>query len=154
MSASANNPSEPPRIYANTSAGPDAFEPLPSTQNRALDPSKRNLLADSVPYFKHHWDGERKNNWYLELCGVHPDYAGKRLGRELVSWGLDRAKEEGVHASVAASKGSERFYLRSGFEEIVGNCNEGQGNPLKEAGVEGGDILFMFPKLKQKDEGA
>jgi hypothetical protein len=51
---------------------------------------------------------------------------------------------------VAASKGNERFYLRSGFDEVVGNCTYGEGNPLNKAGVEGGDILFMFPKQRQK----
>jgi len=49
-----------------------------------------------------------------------------------------------------ASKGNERFYLRCGYDEIIGNCTEGEGNPLKNAGVEGGDILFMFPKQKQE----
>ncbi|KAI4708042.1 hypothetical protein J4E89_007161 [Alternaria sp. Ai002NY15] len=130
--------------------GPDAFQPLPSTTNRALDPTKRNILEETMPYFKHHWDGDRRNNWYLDILGVHPDYAGKSLGRELVSWGLDRAREEDVHASVVASKGNERFYLRCGYDEIIGNCTEGEGNPLKNAGVEGGDILFMFPKQKQE----
>ena len=105
-------------------------------------------MNDSYPFFKHHWDGDRRNNWYLDLCGVHPDYAGKRLGQALVGWGLDRAREEGIHASVTASKGNERFYLRCGFDEVVGNCTQGEGNPLSEAGVEGGDVLFMFPKQK------
>lgn len=105
-------------------------------------------MNDSYPFFKHHWDGDRKNNWYLDLCGVHPDYAGKRLGQALVGWGLDRAREEGIHASVTASKGNERFYLRCGFDEVVGNCTQGEGNPLSKAGVEGGDVLFMFPKQK------
>jgi hypothetical protein len=49
-----------------------------------------------------------------------------------------------VYASVVASLGNDKFYLRCGFDEVVGNCTEGEGNPLNRVG--GGDILFMFPK--------
>jgi GNAT superfamily N-acetyltransferase len=116
------------------------------TPNRAIDESKRNVLADSFPWSSHHWSGARAQNWYLALCGVDPSYAGQGFGRELVRWGLDRAREEGVHASVVASKGNHKFYLRCGFDEVVGNCTEGEGNPLN--GVGGGDILFMYPEDK------
>jgi hypothetical protein len=61
-----------------------------------------------------------------------------------VQWGLDRAKEENVCASVIASQGNDNFYLRCGFDEVVGNCKQGEGNPLM--GIEGGDILFMYPR--------
>jgi GNAT superfamily N-acetyltransferase len=114
------------------------------TPNRAIDESKRNVLAESFPWFSHYWSGARAQNWYLALCGVDPSYAGQGFGRELVRWGLDRAREEGVHASVVASKGIDKFYLICGFDEAVGKCTEGEGNPLN--GVGGGDILFMYPK--------
>ncbi|KAF2796993.1 acyl-CoA N-acyltransferase [Melanomma pulvis-pyrius CBS 109.77] len=112
--------------------------------NRALDASKANLLSLSVPYSKHHWDGERQENWYLSLLAVHPDYQGKGFGRELVEWGLQQAQKENVHASVMSSEGNDAFYLRSGFEQVVGNATEGEGNPL--AGIKGGSILFKYPK--------
>ncbi|CAA9960458.1 acetyltransferase [Pyrenophora teres f. maculata] len=124
--------------------GSDAFRPLPDTPNRAVDPSKVNILDESYHYGAHFWSGDRRNNWYLILCGIHRDYAGKGLGRELVLWGLERAREENVHASVVASQDTASFYLRCGFDEIVGNCNEGEGNPLNDTG--GGDALFMYPK--------
>ena len=112
--------------------------------NRALDSSKANLFELSIPYWKHHWDGERQENWYLSLCAVHPDYQGKGFGRELVEWGLKQAESENVHASVMSSNGSDGFYLRCGFEEIVGNATDGEGNPL--TGIKGGSILFKHPK--------
>ena len=101
-------------------------------------------MKDSAPYYSHHWDGARKVNWYLSLCGVHPDYQGRGFGRELVLWGLNQAKEENVHASVVSSHGNVDFYLRCGFDAVVANCTEGEGNPLN--GVEGGHLLFMWPK--------
>lgn len=97
-----------------------------------------------MPYCEHHWHGDRAENWYLSLCAVHPDYQGKGVGREVVKWGLDEAEKENIHASVMSSKGNEDFYLRCGFDEIVGNGTEGEGNPL--AGVPGGAILFKYPR--------
>lgn len=112
--------------------------------NRALDPTKTNLLSSAIPFYVHHWTGERQENWYLSLCATHPDHQGKGFGRELVNWGLKQAEEENVHASVMSSDGKENFYLKCGFHEIVGNATEGEGNPL--AGVGGGAILFKYPK--------
>lgn len=126
-------------------ADPGPWPALPSTANRALDPSKKDILAESAPYTKHYWAGANATNWYLSLCCVDPDAKGRGAGRLLVRWGLDRAKEEGIRASVMASEGSDAFYLKCGFSEVVGNANEGDGNPLKKVDVKGGNILFMWP---------
>jgi predicted N-acetyltransferase YhbS len=103
-----------------------------------------------MPFCKHHWAGPRQENWYLALCAVHPDHQGQGFGRELVEWGIRQAERENVHASVMSSDGSDQFYLRCGFEQIVGNATEGEGNPLR--GVKGGAILFWFPK-EEDDRG-
>ncbi|ORY16826.1 acyl-CoA N-acyltransferase [Clohesyomyces aquaticus] len=113
-------------------------------RNRAIDPSKANILHDGMPFSKHHWDGERGDNWYLSLLAVHPDWHGVGLGKELVEWGIQQADKENVHASVIASDGKEKFYLKCGFDEIVGNACSGEGNPMN--GARGGDILFRYPK--------
>ncbi|EOA88656.1 uncharacterized protein SETTUDRAFT_107072 [Exserohilum turcica Et28A] len=127
---------------------PDAasFPPLQITQNRAADPSKKNIMEAAAPFTKHHWTGSRANNWYLSLCGVDPDFAGHSIGKMLVAWGLDQARQEGIAASVLTSPGTNAFYLKCGFDDIVGNACEGEGNPLAEAGVQGGDVLFMWGK--------
>ena len=54
--------------------------------------------------------------------------------------------EEGIRASVIASEGSIGFYLKCGFDEIVGNASRGEGNPMTEAIVKGGDVLFTWLK--------
>ena len=56
-------------------------------------------------------------------------------------------QEGEVYASVMSSEGNEGFYLRSGFDEIVGWATEGEENPLRD--VRGGAILFKWPR----DEG-
>ena len=127
------------------------FPKLENENNRAIDESKRNLLEDTFPFFKHFWDGEKNgvpkmNNWYLDLCCVHPEYQGGGIGLELVRWGLDRARDEGVHASVTVSYQNEPFYVKAGFDEVVGDCKEGEGNPMIEAKVKGGSVLFMWAR--------
>lgn len=47
-------------------------------------------------------------------------------------------------ASVTASEGNDTFYLRCGFDEVIGDSTEGEGNPLN--GVAGGSVIFMWPR--------
>lgn len=104
--------------------------------NRAADPGKETILLDTFPMIEHHWNGERAENWYLDALAVHPDSQGKGYGRELVQWGVDEAKREGVCASAISADGKEAFYAKFGFME-VGRSNIG---PL--SGLVGGAILF------------
>ena len=53
-----------------------------------------------------------------------------------------------------ASEGSDGFYLKCGFDEVVGNASEGEGNPLREEGVKGGNILFMWAQDGKAIDGA
>jgi GNAT superfamily N-acetyltransferase len=119
---------------------------LETTQNRALDATKRTILQDSEAFSKQYWSGTRATNWYLNLCCVDPDFQQRGCGRLLVSWGLNRASQEAVHASVIASDGSTDFYLKSGFDEVVGNASRvgGEANPMMRANVQGGDVLFKL----------
>ena len=85
-----------------------------------------------------------------------PSYRNCGSGRELAAWGLQRAHEEGIPASVMAAADKERFYQRCGFTEIAGWANDGvddQGrvNPLKGQ-IKGGCILYT--KVQQDDEWA
>jgi GNAT superfamily N-acetyltransferase len=129
---------------------------LKSTWNRALDPSKKTILQDSEMYIKQYWAGPCATNWYLALCCVDPEYQQRGCGRLLTSWGLKRAKEEGIRASVIASDGSTDFYLKCGFDEIVGNASRegGEGNPMMKDNVKGGDIMFTWLENDVKSESA
>jgi GNAT superfamily N-acetyltransferase len=119
---------------------------LETTQNRALDASKRTILQELEEFSLQYWSGSRSTNWYLNLCCVDPDFQQRGCGRLLVNWGLDRASQEGVYASVIASDGSADFYLKSGFDAVVGNAGRagGEASPMMKADVQGGDVLFKM----------
>ncbi|KAF3032400.1 hypothetical protein E8E11_000729 [Didymella keratinophila] len=110
--------------------GPHAFPLLKSTHNRALDSATANILQEAEPYFAHHFEGTRADSWYLHLLAVHSASQHRGFGRELVFWGLERAREEDVHASVISSDPKESFYFACGFESIVGSMMDDEGNPL------------------------
>ncbi|KAG0648571.1 hypothetical protein D0Z07_5144 [Hyphodiscus hymeniophilus] len=106
--------------------------------NRAADPTKANILAESFPLFSDLWSGSREQNWYLDMLATHPDFQGQGLGNELVKWGLEEARKENVCASVISALGKEGFYGKFGFVER-GRSNVG---PLKEHGIQGGAVMF------------
>jgi GNAT superfamily N-acetyltransferase len=112
--------------------------------NRAADPSALTAMTRAKPFFAHYFQGPRADVYDLNILGVDPAYGGRGIGRTLVAWGLERADEQGIAASVVSAAGKERFYVACGFEEVVGNVTHGEGNPL--ASVRGGDILFRDRK--------
>ena len=123
---------------------PGPWPALSPMHNRALDPSRKTILQDAEACSKFYWAGCRATNWYLVLCCVDPKSQQSGCGRLLTSWGVERARKEGVRASVIASDGSTGFYLKCGFDEVVGNASRagGDANPMKRANVQGGDVLF------------
>ncbi|KAK8200706.1 hypothetical protein M8818_006021 [Zalaria obscura] len=117
--------------------------------NRALDPEQKDVLERSYPFIEHYWEvPERKECYYLALCGVDPKAQGKGYGKELVQWGLAKAEAEGVCCGLISALGKEPFYRKCGFGEQVGWASEGEGNPIKD--VPGGAILFTL-RLGKRD---
>lgn len=94
--------------------------------NRAADPNKESYLDSAVEKSKHHWTGDRAECWDLYVCGVHPDWQGKGIGKMLCRWGTDRADEEGVACSVITGESKRVFYGKSGFGGDGGNMG-GEG---------------------------
>lgn len=112
--------------------------------NRACDPAHEDVLERAHPYLVDAWSGARAESWYLEYLAVHPSAQGRGVGRALVRWGLRRAEEDGVCASVISAKGKDPFYQKCGFDVQDGRAGEGEGNPL--AGVEGGNMWWKMPR--------
>jgi ribosomal protein S18 acetylase RimI-like enzyme len=55
--------------------------------------------------------------WYLGVLGTHPDYAGRRWGRAVMSEGLRRAAADGLPVVLETSNpGNVGVYRRAGFE--------------------------------------
>jgi len=110
--------------------------------DRSLDESRFALLLESEPFSRQHFDHPptRKEGYFLDLCAVDPNCQGKGYGREMVLFGVLKAREDAVVAGLIASTGNEGFYERCGFN-VVGYGTEGDGNPL--AAVPGGAIMFF-----------
>ncbi|KAK5940892.1 hypothetical protein PMZ80_007309 [Knufia obscura] len=119
------------------------------------------------PFISRHFTepAYRRNHWELCLLGVAPGQQGRGVGTELVAWGIQRAKNEGLPAVVVGAAGTEKFYQKQGFEIYAGSCPEedlviekkttdGHGmqkkvivNPLKQRGIRGGGIFWtVFDK--------
>lgn len=113
--------------------------------NRAADPAAHKLVARAISYTKHLWSGPRATGWYLNYLGVDPAHQNQGYGRALAKWGVEKARQEGVSASVISGTDKDRFYRRCGFEELVGRVTDGEGNPLRGV-TEAGAILFCDPK--------
>ncbi|GAB7354741.1 hypothetical protein MBLNU459_g5152t2 [Dothideomycetes sp. NU459] len=113
--------------------------------NRAADPAMTDVFERGAPYTQHYWSGDRAETWYLDLLAVDQNQQRKGFGRELVMWGVSKADEERVCASVIASDVGEDFYVSCGFAP-VGWAGEGEGNPLRT--LPGGCIMFRDAKQR------
>jgi GNAT superfamily N-acetyltransferase len=112
--------------------------------NRAVDLPRTEILAQMGPFCGHHWTGSRSEVWDLDFLGVDPDHGRQGFGQELVAWGFEQARKEGVGCSVISSDGKERFYQSCGFDVVAGTVRDfgGDANPIKKNGITGGTILF------------
>ena len=109
--------------------------------NRAADPAMLNVISDVMPFSSHMWSGHRATGWYLNALAADPACQKQGYGRDLARWGIERAQQEGVVASVISGEGKDAFYQRCGFDIKVGNASEGEGNPL--AGKRAGGNVFF-----------
>ncbi|KXJ94954.1 acyl-CoA N-acyltransferase [Microdochium bolleyi] len=111
--------------------------------NRAADPANEDIIERCLPCLDDVWVGNRAESWYLSFLAVHPDFQGQGIGKDLVAWGLERAEDEGVVASVISAHGKNEFYKRCGFDEMYKAANVG---PL--AHTPGSDILWKWPSKR------
>jgi GNAT superfamily N-acetyltransferase len=99
--------------------------------NRAADPSRSSFLDSAVAESERYWTGDRAECWDLHVCGVHPDYQGKGVGKALAQWGVQEAEVEGgnVCASVLCGEKNRGFYGKVGLRVQVGG-REGKGGGI------------------------
>lgn len=114
-----------------------------TSDNRAANPAYADVLERASVFTQGYWMGARAETWYLDLLMVDPSHQRKGLGRRMVLYGVDRADEEGVCASVIGSEAGDGLYASCGFQ-TVGRMQEGEGNPLRD--VPGGRIFFREPQ--------
>jgi GNAT superfamily N-acetyltransferase len=109
--------------------------------DRSRDAKHQAIFSAEEANLQHHWAGDRREAWHLDLMGVHPEAQGKGAGKALVSEGIRWGKEDGVCVSVISSALADRFYDKLGFTN-VGSAAEGA---LK--GMAGGNIKFFEAHL-------
>lgn len=71
------------------------------------------------------WVGERAECWDLHVCGVHPDFQGKGVGKLLVRWGVEQAESENAVASVLCGEKNRGFYGKGGLTVLVNKSENG-----------------------------
>lgn len=74
------------------------------------------------------WDGESRKGltryfkteerWWLGLMAVDEGWQGRGVGKRLVGWGMERAKEEGVVCTNIASRIGRKMYGRLGWRVV------------------------------------
>lgn len=104
--------------------------------NRAADPAHVAAFYDSIPLTEHLWSGPRADAWQLDFLCTHPAHERRGHGGALVRWGLAKADDEQIPASVIAAWQRDDYYASFGFRE-VGRANVG---PIAE--VKGGAVMF------------
>jgi GNAT superfamily N-acetyltransferase len=56
-------------------------------------------------------------HWYLGVLATHPDHAGRRLGRSVMTAGLDRARQDGLPAYLeTVTRTNVAIYTASGWQ--------------------------------------
>ena len=113
--------------------------------NRAADPKMHRAIATLFNHTTRIWSGNRATGWYLNYLAVGSAYRKQGHGTALAEWGVERAKEENVAASVICAGSKRDFYRRCGFEAVGGRMSEGEGNPFKGSEVVGW-VMFCDPK--------
>ena len=119
--------------------------------DRAADPVRATILARAAPYSKHHWTGSRAEVWWLDVIAVDKAFEGQGIGRELVAWGFERAKQDGIGTSCIAAQGRDRFYIACGFDVQCGIAgDEGPDEELrKELRSIGGGMIHFWDGGKE-----
>jgi len=60
---------------------------------------------------------EGKKPWYLHLLCVHPKWQGHGIGRKMLEWGFNKAREDEAPIYLESSPMAYQLYLAKGFRE-------------------------------------
>lgn len=88
--------------------------------NRAADHAVWKGMGDMEPDMDERLEKPDYNEtWDLELLFQEPQYQGRGFGKELVSWGISRAKYEEIRVCVVSAPAEEEFFRKLGIDEEV-----------------------------------
>lgn len=114
---------------------------------------KYDFGATMGPFVEHFFSEEEldcNGHWEVSLLAVDPDAQRQGVGAELIEWGVDQARAEGLPCVVISSTGSEKWYQKQGFEIYVGCAGTADRvvdgvtmrNPMKGRVASGGHIYM------------
>lgn len=96
--------------------------------NKSCDPAGERhfrsvLQVDFMePYYAALPEADRQRlgaqHWELELLGTHPDFRRRGVGKMMLQWGFERAREDNVPLILVATVTGEKLYLSTGFREV------------------------------------
>ncbi|KAH8682029.1 putative GNAT family acetyltransferase [Xylariales sp. PMI_506] len=56
--------------------------------------------------------------WELDFLAIHPEHQRRGIGKSLLNWGTEQAKESSKDSYLIASTAGRPLYIAGGFEEI------------------------------------
>ena len=59
-----------------------------------------------------------REHWYLEMVATKKAYQRNGLGKTLVSWGIERAAEDGLDCYLDSTPEGQRLYEKLGFKTL------------------------------------
>ncbi|MHA7056759.1 GNAT family N-acetyltransferase [Aquimarina sp. M1] len=73
-------------------------------------------------YIPIQWLSDSQNNLYVHRLAVHPDFWGKGLAQQLMSWAEKNAKKKGYHSirldTFSQNQRNQKFYETRGYKRL------------------------------------
>ncbi len=91
-----------------------------SDQRRDADPKRMRLFEESLTKARTHYF-ERiygENRIHLRVLVTHPDCQRRGAGGNLVTWGIEKAKEDNLAVTLFASPIGGQLYRKLGFRDL------------------------------------
>lgn len=113
----------------------DYFWPDRSADPKAVQEFDAWGLQDEIK----HWSApERANRWHAQSVVVAPEWQRKGVGKMLMDFILERARDDGMVVGLEASPEGEKLYSALGFQ-LLGRFNN------TPHGVGGGGVMLWEP---------
>lgn len=119
-SAPGSPPASAPATEGSLTGANTTPSSAPSTERRDANPSRVQKYAQEFTKAKQHFFEHPygQHNLYLSILACHPSYQRRGIGRQLVRWGLEKAKLENLDMTVFGSPMGSLLYRSVGFREV------------------------------------
>ncbi|KIJ55767.1 hypothetical protein M422DRAFT_24297 [Sphaerobolus stellatus SS14] len=112
-------------------------------KSKGIPPEVRDVMkAQYATTFGPGGVAEGQTPWYLHVLAVHPKWQGIGVGKALIEWGMERAREDGAPVYLESSPIAYKFYLGLGYQETVATTCFANGASARIPG------MIWFPRMK------